>query len=104
MVMSFQAGAHSGKYLQMGSWTLRLPRSCSRRIPMAVNCLLIEPKRNFVFGVFGTLSSRLADPYPLLTIALPSRASKTAPLNCLILPAALRYSSALEAISCELLV
>ena len=46
----------------LGSSTLSKPRSSSCMIAIEVNCLVIDPKRNFVDGVFGMSHSKLAIP------------------------------------------
>src|SRR5574341_1647058 len=51
------------------------------RIAIAVNCLVIEPRRYFVCGVFGRFLSRSAKLYPLLSRTSPFRATSTAPVN-----------------------
>ncbi len=48
---------------------------------MAVNCLVIEPRRNFVSGAFGILHSKSARPNPFLKITFPFSATSTAPLK-----------------------
>ena len=50
----------------------------------AVNCFVMEPRRNLVAGEFGMLHSRFAKPYPLLRSTWPSRATRTEPMNCLL--------------------
>src|SRR5262249_4037361 len=97
MVICSHAFGHSAMYLQIGSFTLSLPRSCNNRIDAAVNCLVIEPRRNLVCGVFGMSHSALAIPQPLLKITLPSFATSAEPVKpCLA--AALRYSSSFDVI------
>src|SRR5262245_38625268 len=51
--------------------------------------------RNFVFGVLGTSSSRFASPQAERRSALPSRATRTAPLKPVTETRADRYSAAL---------
>ena len=45
-----------------GSSTFSFPRSSSSRTDAAVNCLVSDPRRNFVAGVLGMFHSRLAAP------------------------------------------
>ena len=47
-----------------------------------MNCFVNDPMRNLVDGVFATLHSRFAAPYPLLNTTVASRATSTAPMNC----------------------
>ena len=61
VIRSHAIGA-SGRYVFTRSSIFSLPRSSSSRIDAAVNCLVIEPSRNFVAGVFGTSHSTLAMP------------------------------------------
>jgi hypothetical protein len=62
IVMASHAAGASGTYFLTGSSSFNFPRSSSSRIDAAVNCLVIEPSRNFVAGVFGISHSRFADP------------------------------------------
>ena len=50
MVMSSQALPAVGTYFLTLSATESLPRSWRIKIAIAVNCLVIEPRRNLVFG------------------------------------------------------
>jgi hypothetical protein len=50
-------------YLLMGSSMFSLPRSWRRRMLAAVNCLVMEPRRNLVVEELGTFHSRSAEPY-----------------------------------------
>src|SRR4029453_2854278 len=97
MVIGSHAFGHSAMYLQTGSCTPSLPRSCNNRIDAAVNCMVIEPRRNLVCGVFGISHSAFAIPKPLLKITLPSRAPGAEPVKS-FLAAALRYSSSFDVI------
>ena len=69
-------------YFFTESSTFNFPRSCSSRIEAAVNCLVMDPSRNFVAGEFGTSHSRLADPYPLLSSTSAPFATSTEPIKC----------------------
>ena len=77
----FHASGHGATYVQMGSCTVSFFCSCSLSTSVAVNCLVIEPSRNFVVGVLGTSHSALAQPYPFDRIGEPPRASSTVPLK-----------------------
>src|SRR5688572_24727442 len=46
-----------------------------------VNCLVMEPRRNLVAGVFGTCHSKFAMPYPLARMTWPFSATSTEPLR-----------------------
>ncbi len=61
VILSHAAGA-SGMYFFTESFTLSFPRSSRSRIDAAVNCFVIDPNRNFVFGESGMFHSRLAKP------------------------------------------
>src|SRR5580704_5426003 len=50
-------------------------------ISMEVNCLVMEPSRNFTSGVLGMFHSRLARPYPFLKMTLSWSETKTVPVN-----------------------
>ena len=62
MVMGFHASGHGVMYVQIGSCTVSFFCSCSRSTSVAVNCLVIEPSRNFVVGVLGISHSAFAQP------------------------------------------
>jgi hypothetical protein len=62
MVIGRHFSGQSGRYLQIESSTLSLPRSCNIMTAIAVNCLVREPMRNLVCGVLGTSCSTLARP------------------------------------------
>ena len=81
VILSHAAGA-SAMYFFTGSSTFNFPRSWSSRIEAAVNCLVMDPSRNFVAGEFGTSHSRFADPYPLLSSTSVPLATSTDPMNC----------------------
>ena len=62
IVILSQAAGASGMYFFTGSFTLSFPRSSSIKIDAAVNCLVTDPRRNFVLGELGTSHSRSAEP------------------------------------------
>ncbi len=83
VTLSHAAGA-SGMYFFTGSSIFSLPRSSKRKILADVNCLVMEPNRNFVVGELGMFHSRFANPYPLSSSIVWSRAASTEPMNCLL--------------------
>ena len=94
--MSSQAFGALGIYFLTLSVTASLPRSCRIKIAMAVNCLVIEPRRNLVLAVQGTSCSRLAMPYPRQKRTWPFLASRTVPLKWSRSTRAAMYCSILE--------
>ena len=52
VILSHAAGA-SGRNFLTGSSSVSLPRSSSRRIAAAVNCLVIDPMRELCGGIVG---------------------------------------------------
>ena len=62
MVIRSQTAGASGMYFLTGSSTFSFPRSSRSRMDAAVNCFVIDPNRNFVFGESGIFHSRLAKP------------------------------------------
>ncbi len=65
MVTGFHRSGHGATYEQIGSCTVSFFCSCSLSTSVAVNCLVIEPSRNFVVGVLGICHSALAHPVAL---------------------------------------
>jgi hypothetical protein len=61
-IVTSRARVSSGKYLAIGSSTLRFPSSCSSRMQAAVNCLLIDPIAYYMSAVASTGGSSLALP------------------------------------------
>src|SRR6266566_5077880 len=50
-------------------------------ISIEVNCLVMEPRRNFTSVVFGMFHSRLARPEPFLKMTLSWSETRTVPVN-----------------------
>src|SRR5262245_48506461 len=63
---------------------------------MAVNCLVMEPRRYFVCGVFGRFLSRSAKPYPWLSRTSLFWATSTAPVKDSLLVSKFRVLSIFE--------